>query len=73
MKQSKMKLKNNKTTSAYIKAPVNVILILLIHQFKKQKQRQKKERKRKHIGKILKHKQLSVTLNVFSRRNKPVI
>lgn len=43
MKQSMMKFKNNKTASANIKAPVNVILILIIHQIKKQKQRQKKE------------------------------
>lgn len=49
MKQSKMKLKNNKTTSAYIKAPVNVILILLIHQFKKQKTKTKKKKEKENI------------------------
>lgn len=68
MKQSKMKFKNNKTASANIKAPVNVLLILIIHQLKKTKT--KKERK--HIGKQLKHTQLSVPLNVLSRQNKPV-
>lgn len=71
MKQSKMKFKNNKTASANIKAPVNVILILIIHQIKKQNQRQKRE-ERKHICKKRKHPQLSVPLNVLSRQNKPV-
>lgn len=54
MKQSKIKFQNNKTASANIEAPVNVILILIIHQLKKQK---KKKKERKHIGKKLKHTQ----------------
>lgn len=70
MKQTKMKFKNNKTASTDIKAPVNVILILIIHQLKKNKNKDKKERK--HIGKKIKHIQLSVPLNVLSRQNKPV-
>lgn len=43
MKQSKMKFKNNKMASANIKAPVNEILILIIHQLKKNKDTKKKE------------------------------
>lgn len=67
-----MKFKNNKTASANIKAPVNVILILIIHQLKKNKNKDKKKKERKHIGKQLKHTQLSVPLNVLIRQNKPV-
>lgn len=64
-----MKFKNYKTASANIKAPVNVILILIIHQLRKNKN---KDKKKKHIGKQLKHTQLSVPLNVLKRQNKPV-
>lgn len=64
-----MKFKNNKMASANIKALANVILILIIHQFKKNKD---KKKERKHIFKKLKHTHLSVPLNVLSRQNKPV-
>lgn len=38
-----MKFKNNKMASANIKAPVNEILILIIHQLKKNKDKKKKK------------------------------